>query len=394
MSTLRTSLALIFFCVASITSADELRILSGKNVTGALKSIDADSIVLTTNDGPISTPLSQVLALDLRPIQQPMDAKYIEVRLLDDSVLALREISYSAKEAQLTLLSGATFKLPLTAVVSVLKDAHDAGLRKQFQNLAKTKVRSDRILVYKDGELNTLDGTLGDVDADGKAIEFKREGSAPIKARFDALQGMTFLRTEVPTESAICKVLDQEGSTLTATKLAFDGTTLTIDTPFGVKVPLKSEALARLDFNIGRLIYLSDLEPAKLSESVFFGGFPAYRKDVNQDGRPIVLLDRAFAKGITLEGAAVVEYNLNGKYKDFKAFVGADTRTAEGALGKTTVTVWCDGTKRATEVVAPTELRPIAINVKDVATLRIVVEGPNFTGLSSYVTLADARVSQ
>lgn len=394
MSTLRTSLALFLFSVASFASADELRTLSGKNVTGALKSIDADNIVLTTNDGPVSTPLSQVLALDLRPINPSRDAKYWEVRLLDDSVLAVRDISYAAKEAQLTLLSGASLKLPLTAIVSVLKDANDAGLRKQFQNLAKTKVRTDRILVYKDGELNALDGTLGDVDADGKAIEFKREGSAPIKARFEALHGMTFLRTEVPSESPICKVLDQDGSTLTATKLAFDGATLSVDTPFGVKVSLKSDTLARLDFNLGRLTYLSDLEPAKLSESAFFGGFPAYRKDVNQDGRPIVLLDRAFAKGITLEGAAVVEYNLNGKFKDFKAFIGADTRTAEGALAKTTVTIWCDGAKRATEVVAPTELRPIAINVKDVGTLRIVVEGPNFTGLSSYVTLADARVSQ
>ena len=74
--------------------------------------------------------------------------------------------------------------------------------------------------------------------------------------------------------------------------------------------------------------------------------------------------------------------------------VGVDTRAAEGALGKTTVVVYADGEKKLTVGVSPTELKPIALNVKDVGTLRIVVEGPNFTGLSAYVTLADARISQ
>ncbi len=205
---------------------------------------------------------------------------------------------------------------------------------------------------------------------------------------------MVFLRTDVPAESAVCKVIDQDGNTLNASKLDYDGTTLNVTIPTGARLALKGEAVARLDFNLGRLTYLSDLEPAKLSESAFFGGFPSLRKDVNQDGRPIVLLDRTFAKGVTLEGSTAVEYNLAGKYKDFKAFVGADIRAAEGVLVKTTVVVYGDGAKLLTEVVSPTELRPIAVNVKDVGTLRIVVEGPNFTGLSAYVTLADARVSQ
>jgi len=281
----------------------------------------------------------------------------------------------------------------LTSVVSVLKDAQDANIRKQFAKLAKAKARTDRILVFKDGELNAVDGALGEVDADGKAIEFKRDGSAAIKARFEFLQGVTFLRTEAAPE-AICRVIDQDGSTLSAAKLAFDGTTLTVGTPFGTSVALKDDAVARLDFNLGRLTYLSDLEPSKLIENVFFGGFRSYRKDVNQDGQPIVLLDKAFVKGVTIEGAGAVEFNLNSKYKDFKAYVGADTRSAEGALGKTTVTVFCDGTKQSTTTVVPTQLTPITVSVKDVGTLRIVVEGPNFTGLSSYVTLADARVSQ
>jgi hypothetical protein len=391
-------LASIFLALAavSITTAEELRTLSGQTIAGMLKQIDENNITLATDAGPVETPLSQVLLLDLRPARGiPADAKYYQVRLLDDSNIAAKTIAYSAKEVELTLLSGATIKVPLSAVVSVLKDAHDGAINKQFRTLAaKGKLRSDRILIYKDGELNPIDGTLGDIDPDGKAIAFKRDGSDPIKARFEVLQGLVFLRSEVPAESAVCKVIDQDGNTLNASKLSYDGTTLQVTIPTGARLALKGEALAKLDFNLGRLTYLSDLEPAKLSESAFFGGFPSIRRDVNQDGRPIVLLDKNFAKGVTLEGSSSVEYNLSGKYKDFKALVGADTRAAEGALGKTTLVIYGDGAKLHSEVVSPAELRPIAVNVKDVGTLRIVVEGPNFTGLSAYVTLAEARVSQ
>jgi hypothetical protein len=394
MTYLRIPLLLVLFSIASVAIGDELKTLSGENVKGSLKSVTADSIIVQTDSGPVTTPLSQMLLFEVRPSRPMPEGKHFEVRLLDDSVLFAREIAYSAKEVQVTLASGTTLKLPLSSIVSVLKDAQDSTIRKQFQNVRKAKARSDRILLHKDGELNAIDGTLGEIDPDGKSIEFKREGIAVIKARFELLQGFVFLRTEVPAESPICKVVGQDGDTLSATKLSYDGTNLNVTTAFGTTVPFKGDMLARLDFNLGRLTYLSDLQPAKLTESAFLGGFPTYRKDVNQDGRPIVLLDRSFAKGITLEGGVAVEYNLGGKYKDFKALVGADTRTAEGALGKTTVTVFCDGAKRASEAVSPSELRPIAVNVKDVGTLRIVVEGPNFTGLSAYVTLADARVSQ
>jgi len=391
----RVSLAVMAFLIAALTAgADELKTLGGKSVEGKLKRIDADSIVIEAGNDAVSTPLSQALLLEFRQSRPHPDGDHYEVRLIDDSALFAKYIAYSGKDVQITLASGGQVKVPLSSLVWVLKDPQNPTIKKQFQNVLKAKTRSDRILIFKEGELNAIDGILGEIGADGKTIAFKREGNEGITPRLDLLQGMTFFRTEVPKDSAVCKVVSVDGDLLMATKLEADGTMLTATTPLGAKVPLKNETLARLDFNLGRLTFLSDVEPSKLSDTEFLGGFPTYRKDVNQDGRPIVLLNQNFAKGITLEGGVTVEYNLNGKYKDFKAMVGVDTRAAEGALGKTTVVVYADGEKKLTVGVSPTELKPIALNVKDVGTLRIVVEGPNFTGLSAYVTLADARISQ
>lgn len=396
MSCVRFPSVLILFIVASIAGAEELRTLSGKTITGTLRTIDGTNIYFSTDEGPVETPLSQALLLDVRPPRGvPEGAKYYEIRLLDDSDILATGIAYRGRDVELTLISGATLRVPLAAIVSILKDAQESSIRRQFDKLLKQgTLRSDRILVLKNGDLNPIDGTLGDIDADGKAITFKRDGAPAIKARFEVLQGVVFLRTEATAEAAICKVIDQDGNTLNAAKVDYGDGTLNVLTPAGARLAIKNEMLAKLDFNLGRLTYLSDLEPAKMSQSAFFAGFPTVRRDMNQDGRPIVLLDRPFTKGLTLEGGSTVEYNLAGKYKDFKALVGADTRAAEGALGKTTVTIYGDGAKLQTYTVAPSELKPVAVNVKGVGTLRIVVEGPNFTGLASYATLADARISQ
>ncbi len=336
MSCVRSLSVLILLLAVSIAGAEELKTLSGKNVTGRLRTIDASTITILTDEGTVETPLSQALLLDLRPPRGvPEDAKYYEVRLLDDSVILAKSIAYHGRDVELTLLSDAKMRVPLTAVVSVLKDAQESSIRRQFGKLLKKgALRSDRILILKDGELNPIDGTLGAIDADGKAISFKREGIPAIKARFEVLQGLIFLRTEATAEAAICKVIDQDGNTLHAAKIDYGEGTLNVLTPAGAKLALKNEMLAKLDFNLGRLSYLSDMEPAKPPTNPFFGGFPTVRRNTNQDGRDIVLLDRKFAKGLTLEGGSAVEYNLGGKYKDFKALIGADTRAAEGRLAR------------------------------------------------------------
>ena len=61
---------------------------------------------------------------------------------------------------------------------------------------------------------------------------------------------------------------------------------------------------------------------------------------------------------------------------------------------KPLVTIYCDGDKRFSQVVTAKGTQPVALNVKDVTTLRIVVSSRNLLDLHDHVTLADARVSQ
>lgn len=385
-------LAFASLSIVSLAQADELKSLGGKTHVGTVTAITDTEVAIKTAEGVITVPLAQVLALDIRaPKGIAAGAKYAAVRLLDDTVLNCQNVAFKEKDVELTLLGGPQIKLPLAQLVWMVRDAQNGELKKKFDELLAQKIKRDRIVILRDGELNPLDGTLGEVDAKGTTISFKREGADAIPILFERLHGLIFHRSEVSTETPLCKISDAEGNHLVATKLSFDGATLNMTTTFGAKIALKQEALSKLDFNMGKLTYLSDMEPAKIIERSGIGLITRYRKDLNLDGEPIIL-EKQHVKGISLHAHTELEYDLAGKYKEFKALLGIDART--GADSRALVTIYCDGEKRFQETVTLKATRPIALNVKDVGTLKIVVSSRNFLDLHDHATLADARVSQ
>lgn len=381
---------LLMLLSAAPSWADEIKLLNGKSVTGTLEKISDTEVIV----GGVSSPLSQVLDVMLRPGRSaPAVEKYLEVQLIDDSILRCSKVVFGANEWRLELTSGAIVKVPNSAVVSFLRDAQDLGIKKQWAKMMKSKTRNDRIFVLSTGDLNPIEGVLRDISEKDESIKFKREGKEEIDLKLDRLHGLSFVRTDAPAVASLCKVIDLDGNILVASKLAFDGKQIAIATPLGTNITLDPKLIARLDFNFGRLIYLSDLT-ATISDSPLLGGFSALRKDANLDGAPIMLMDRQYPKGLSMYAGVELNYDLGGKYKEFKALLGADARIAEEGQGVVTVTIYCDQEKRFSEVVSTKSAKTLAINVKDVSSLRIIVSGPNFTNYAGHATLANAHVSQ
>ncbi|MCI0639997.1 MAG: NPCBM/NEW2 domain-containing protein [Gemmataceae bacterium] len=397
--------ATLLLVSAVLASADELRTLGGKQISGTLTSITDTEVILKTADGEVKTPLSQILALDVRKAKDiAPDAKVSAVRLLDDTVLQCQSVKFLGNDVALSLYSGVTLKLPLQNVVWILHDAQDAAIKKRFDEMLAEKVRRDRIVILREGVLNSLDGTLGEVDAKGTTVQFKRDGTEAIGVLFERLHGLIFFRNESVAEQPICRVYDEFGNMLIATKLGFASGNLTVSTSFGAKVTLGYASLAKLDFNLGRLTFLSDLEPAKLTYTVKGyrpGYIPLLAKNTNIDGEPIVIQDKKYDKGVSLPSNSDVQFNLGGKYKEFKAILGVSAISqldATKVQSNAVVTVYCDGEKVFSHQVSAKEPKAISLSVKDAKTLRITVTSRNLLGamlgLHDHATLAEARVSQ
>jgi NPCBM/NEW2 domain len=384
----------LIFCATPAWS-DDLTTITGKgNLNGSLEKITDAEIVLKAGDKQVPTPLAQVLDVKLRDVRKtPEAAKFLEVSLADESVLRCTKVTLGNKEAQLVLTTGVTVKAPMAAVLTVLRDAQDPALKSQFDKQKRNKKRTDRIYVIGDGGLNPIDGALGAVDEAKQTIKFTPKGLPEREPSLEKLQGIQFAAVEVPAAAALCKVIDLDGNVLVASKLSYDAGQATLTTPYGQKIAVENKLLAKLDFNFGRLTFLSDLE-GKVAESVLLGGFSPVRKDANLDGNPIMLQDKKYDKGLSMYAGAQIEYALSGKYKKLSGILGVDSRIAEEGQGKVTLKIYCDNEEKFSKEVSTTAPTPISLNIQDVFLLRIVVVGSNFTNYSGHATLANAQVSQ
>jgi hypothetical protein len=389
-----TWIFILLLCAAPAWS-DDLTTITGKgNLSGALEKITDADIVLKSDDKQVPTPLAQVLDLKLRDARKvPAAETYLEVHLADESLLRCSRVTLGNKEAQLVLTTGVAVKVPMPAILTVLRDAQEGALKSQFDKLKRDKKRTDRIFARGAGGLNPIAGALGAVDEAKQTIKFRPEGKDEIELGLEKLQGLQFAAIDVPAAAALCKVIDLDGNVLVASKLSYDAGQATVTTPYGHKVAIENKLLAKLDFNFGRLTFLSDLD-ARIPESVLLGGFSPVRKDANLDGNPIMLQDKKYDKGLSMYAGAEVEYALSGKYKKLSALLGVDSRIAEEGQGEVTLKIYCDNEEKFSQKVSTAAPVPINLNIQDVFLLRIVVVGSNFTNYSGHATLANAQVSQ
>ena len=156
-----------------------------------------------------------------------------------------------------------------------------------------------------------------------------------------------------------------------------------------------------MDYSHGKRDYLSDMTPTKVDERCN-GAAEAvhYRRDLNLDDKPLHVNNTAYEKGLALHATTVLEYDLNGDYREFRAVVGIDD-DVKGVGRPVLVTVEADGQKLA-EVTLQRGVKdksgpvPLVRNVKDVKKLRIVVthDPAEFLDLGLHVDLADAYVSK
>jgi NPCBM/NEW2 domain len=391
----RLNVVFAIFFLASFAAADDLRTLDNKTISGSLVAVDNKEVALKMADGTIvTTPLEDVVALDLRAIKAiTPGTSYADIRLVDDTALLCAKYAILGKTVKATLLSGQEISFPLARVASILRGAEDANLKKAWNALLAEKVKRDRVVIYRSGEVNDLQGTIGDADGAGSTIKFRPADSDTRDVPIANLQGLIFYRPDSGGGGTpICMVYDTMGTALAATKVTVNDSKVVIVTTIpDLKIQCEASAIARFDYNMGKLAFLSDLVPAKVVENSAVGLIVAHRKDVNLDGEPIVL-DRPYARGLSLHAHTELEYDLKGKYKKFAAILGVDSRIGSDSQPKVTIEV--DGRAAFTEIITAKNVVPVNIDVTGANSIRIIVTSRNLFDLHDHVTLANPKLTQ
>ncbi len=383
--------------VTSVAQADTLQTISNKNVKGKLVALnDKEARIVDQNGEEVKTPLAQVVAIDLNPAGPvPAGAKFSIVQLFE-SRLYCDKLSFKGNEAEVILLSGQALTIPLAHIISYIHQGDDPKVRDQWEKLLTKTSKHDHVLKLSDkGVLDALDGSLGDIDKEGKTIQFE-SAKAPgktLQVGLGKITGLMFNR-KVPPNAPVCVVHDTMGNKIAASTITMEGDNFKITTTSGTKLTLAEKTLSKLDFNQGKLVFLSDLNPTDVVEESGIGlkiGMK-YRKDTNLEGEPILLGKADFVKGLTLHAHTELEFNLGGNYKDFKAVLGVDARAKTESKAK--VIIECDGVKAFDKLVDPQKQLEVNVNVRNVQKMRIIVTSDDVLQLHDQATLGDARITQ
>jgi hypothetical protein len=146
---------------------------------------------------------------------------------------------------------------------------------------------------------------------------------------------------------------------------------------FGPEIAVDTANLIDVTFKQGKLVYLSDLEPADVAYTPYFAGDTTwpYQRDRNYDRGPIRLGGKEYRKGLGTFSGMELTYDLGAEFKTFAARAGIDDADVN-RHGNVTVRVLGDGKELFRKEALTRKSGPVEVDVpvKGVRKLRLVVE--------------------
>ncbi|GEM_PF-3077163 len=183
---------------------------------------------------------------------------------------------------------------------------------------------------------------------------------------------------EPESSTDLCAVLTlTNGDILTGTVRGGGEGSVVVTLPGGLKARVPLSRLVSLGVRNGDFVYLSDLEPVRITENPWafdppvtheapFEGKAVYnfRRDRSYTGGPLRINGRTYLKGVGSHSWTEIEYDLDGAYERFEARVGIDDSAGPGK-GSVIFRVRLDGEEVFTS--------PVMVGGKDPVPVRVDV---------------------
>ena len=314
-----------------------------QTISGELIGLDAGPIAVLRVGGKVRRiPCADLLAIELRSGNASPRTGDSAVVLRDGRVLRGAIVGGGSRAVALRSPLFTALECPLAAITRI-----EFPVAQPTQP-PKPARKHDRLL-FANNDL--VDGTV--LAFGPKGIRFRSELLGELDVGFDRLKTLVFAAQDggkPPTPKGVTALVRaDDGSivagtirSLTEGRLELQAAGVTI--PNGVPLSLALDHVLRIEFRGGRLVFLSDLEPAEVKETPFFDLVWHYRRDRSVDGNPLRLGDRTYRKGLGVHSRCELTYALEGSYRRFLADFGLDEEV--GDKGNVDVAVLVDGKPR------------------------------------------------
>jgi hypothetical protein len=274
------------------------------------------------------------------PTTQPGIAAHWHIQLTGGDTMHGYITHWSDQKLSIALDSPArqTLDLP-TEQLAELWTGTDADQAKA-KALSADASTNDVVFVRKQSNVVPVKGVA--LGIAGDALEF-RYGGEDRKISLNRIVGIVMSRggRKTPAESFRQSVALHNGDTLVGKWISLKNNTAILQTNWGQSLSVSIGDVDRIDCQGGRVVFVSDLKPAKVLQVPFFGRVIPFRLDCGLDGGPLKLSDGIYTKGIAVHSRCVLEYELHGGYTRFRSKVGFEQPS--GQIGRAAIRVLADG---------------------------------------------------
>ncbi len=380
--------------------AVEAQLLSGETIAGRLVELGAQGIAIRTAKGRVATELGQLAGLTVKspqPVSELRAAVWIE--LVDGSVLAGTSYTSAEGRSKIALLGSAAMEISTQEVKTVRFQAQSDVVSAQWTKIVDTEAPADFLVLRKEDALDYHRGAIRGVTAD--TVRFELDGEV-LSVKSAKVYGIVYHHPQGrQLPDAICSITDISGSSFAVRTVAASGDSLQWTTPAGVTISRPAASVARIDFSIGNLLYLSDLKPDSVEWTPYFSlgrelavrsEFFAPKQDRSLSGGSLELDGKKYAKGVAIHSRTTITYRLRGRFSRFKAIAGIDDK-AKGAHGDVQLIVRGDEKVLFDAAIAWSDAaKTMDLDVSGIRRLTVVVDYGNNGDIGDHLDLCDARL--
>lgn len=390
--------AVVAALLAAAAPPVEVTRLSGDQQSGTLLKLTAKELALQPDSGPaVTIPTADLL--EVRRAAEPAaptdsDVPVVRIGLVDGSQLQVTNLATMAKSlsGKHPLLGDVT--LPLAAVRSVRFSAPSAKFDPLWSQLLEKGSKSDLVVLQKAEVLDHLDGVVGAID--DAAIKFLLDGDE-ISVKREKAFGLIYARKPASAK-LVGRAILSNGDFLALKTVAAENDQWQLESAAGPSWKIDAAAISAVDFSLGKVVFLSTLEPRSVKYEDYGGGdkddfFWKFQKDRSLEGKPLRLGQKTYTRGLAIHSKTELRYRLGGEYRRLQALLGIDDEITNTRWGTVVFRILGDRKELYAGEFRPRQPPiPLDLDVTGVVDLDLLVDwGPDID-IGDRLHLADARL--
>jgi hypothetical protein len=409
---------LLFLLLAAPGGEVTVEPLEGKPLHGRLVELSATKLVLEDSAGQTSLDPKQLQSVEFES-PPATERPQVWVDLIDGSVLPGRSFQSAAGKASLESVQGERLEMGTRSIRAVRFLSQTPEIALQWQELLKLEPAGDMVVLRKTGSreveeegkaprtvtetvLDQLEGTILEVTPAGAKFDFDGD---KIDVKREKMEGIIFLQAVKRNLPApVCRLKTTDGSIWSVKTLELKAESVSLTTTSGVNQSLPVSSLSQIDFAVGNLLYLADMDqelnqgeisfqPKNMISS--FKQLTAPRKNKSTGGEPLSIKGMKYAKGLSLHSRTRIDVRIPDGYRQFRATAGIDD--AAGPAANFQLRILGDNKELFTkQFSADQAAEPLAIelDLAGVRRLTVVVDEGAGQDFGDTLVLANARLTK